>query len=168
MPTALPYITAALSVAQFVQGVKSSKQNTAMAEATTQQSTANIQNEQNTLAIKQTQLTRSQEIARGKARASAAGSGATLSSFDTLFSDNESQGLMDKYMLDYDSKMTQENLRYNAAVQSQQYKSASKSSLISGVTNAGTTLYNGGMFTSSAKIPNQTYAQKNNLTYMTD
>ncbi len=171
MAEALPFITAAISVAQFVQGVKSSKQNTAMADATTQQATANIQNEQNTLAIKQTQLTRSQEIARGKARAAAAGSGATLGSFDTLFADNDRQALMDKYMLDYDSKMTQENLRYNSAVQSQQYKSAAQSSLISGTVAAGSTLYSGynnGVFSSSAKIPNQTFAQKNNLTYMND
>lgn len=137
MPTALPFIMAGLSVAQGIQGMQ---QNNAMAKAAQQQSNANIQNEKNTLAIKQKQLQRTQEISAGKATVSAAGSGATIGSFDTLFGDNANQSLMDKYMLDYDSKMTQENIRYNGAVQKSQYKSAAKSSLIKGITGAASGL----------------------------
>lgn len=143
MATALPFIMAGLSVAQGIQGMQ---QNNAMAKATQQQADANIKNEKNTLAIKQKQLQRTQELATGKATVAAAGSGATLGSFDTLFNDNAEQALMDKYMLDYDSKMTQENIRYNAAVQKAQYKMAAKSSLIKGIAGAATTAYSSGAF----------------------
>ena len=150
MPTALPFIMAGLSVVQGIQGYQ---QNQAMAKATQRQSDANIQNEKNTLAIKQKQLQRTQELAAGKATVAAAGSGATLGSFDTLFADNENQALMDKYMQDYDSKMTQENIRYNAAVKKQEYKSAATSSLIKGVAGAATSLYSAGAFGSAASTP---------------
>ena len=136
MAAALPFVMAGLSVVQGIQGYQ---QNQAMAKATQRQSDANIQNEKNTLAIKQKQLQRTQELAAGKATVAASGSGATLGSFDTLFADNENQALMDKYMQDYDSKMTQENIRYNAAVKKQEYKSAATSSLIKGITGAAST-----------------------------
>lgn len=143
MATALPFIMAGVSVMQGIQGYQ---QNQAMAKATQQQADANIQNEKNTLKLKQQQLQRSQEIAAGKATVAAAGSGATIGSFDALFSDNENQALMDKYMLEYDSKMTQENIRYNAAVQKAQYKSAATSSLIKGISGAASGLYSSGSF----------------------
>lgn len=142
MPTALPFIMAGLSVAQGIQGMQ---QNNAMARATQQQSDANIANEKNRLDAEQTKLKRSQELVIGKQMVAAAGSGATLGSFDTLFSDNAQQSLMDKYMLDYDSKMTQESIRYNAAVKKQEYKSAAKSSLIKGIAGAA-----GGLATTPA------------------
>lgn len=152
MAVALPFIMAGLSVVQGIQGMQ---QNNAMAKATQQQADANIQNEKNTQAIKQKQLQRTQELASGKATVAAAGSGATLGSFDTLFSDNANQSLMDKYMLDYDSKMTQENIRYNAAVQKSQYKSAATSSLIKGITGAASGLASSGAFSgaSAASTP---------------
>jgi hypothetical protein len=138
MPTALPFIMAGLSVAQGIQGFQ---QNNAMAKAAGRQAEANIQNEKNATALKQKQLRREQELATGKATVAAAGSGATLSSFDTLFNDNSEQQLMDRAMLEYDSKMTQENIRYNAAVQKQEYKSAAKSSLLSAATSAPMSFY---------------------------
>ena len=133
MAAALPFVMAGLSVVQGIQGYQ---QNSAMAKATQQQSDANIANEKNRLAAEQVKQQRSQEQLRGKQTVAAAGSGATLGSFDTLFSDNSEQALMDKYMLDYDSKMSQENIRYNAAVKKQEYKSAATSSLIKGVVGA--------------------------------
>lgn len=169
MATALPFIMAGLSVAQGIQGYQ---QNQAMAKATSQAAAANIRNEQNTLAIKQKQLKRSQEIIAGKATVAAAGSGATLSSFDTLFADNESQALMDKYMLEYDSKMTQENIRYNAAVQKTQYKQAATSSLIKGITGAASGLYSSGSFgtiggASSSNAFTTSWTNPRGLTYST-
>lgn len=137
MATALPFISAGLSVIQGIQGMQ---QNNAMAKAATVQANANIQNEKNSLSIRQDQLKRSREQAAGKQTVAAAGSGATIGSFDSLFADSEQQGLMDKLMLDYDSKLTQENIRYNGAVQKSQYKSAAKSSLIGGITGAAGTL----------------------------
>ncbi len=138
MATALPFIMAGVSVVQGIQGYQ---QNQAMARATSQAAAANIANEKNTLAIRQKNLKRQQEIETGRATVAAAGSGATLGSFDTLFEDNTNQQLMDRLMLDYDSKLTQENMRYNAAVQSSQFKTAATSSLISGVTGAAGSLY---------------------------
>lgn len=132
-PVTMAIVAGAMSVAQGVQGMQ---QNNAMAKAAQRQTDANIINEKNRLAADQIKLQRSQELARGKQTVAAAGSGATLGSFDTLFADNANQSLMDKYMMDYDSKMTQENIRYSGAVKKQEYKSAAKSSLISGVTNA--------------------------------
>ena len=138
MATALPFIMAGVSVVQGIQGYQ---QNNAMAKAASQAAKVNITNEQNTLAIKQKNLKRQQEIEMGKATVAAAGSGATLGSFDTLFEDNTNQQLMDRLMLDYDSKLTQENIRYNAAVQKAEFKSAAKSSLIKGVSGAASSLY---------------------------
>jgi len=169
MAVALPFIMAGLSVVQGIQGMQ---QNNAMAKATQQQADANIQNEKNTLAIKQKQLQRTQELAAGKATVAAAGSGATLGSFDTLFADNESQALMDKYMLEYDSKMTQENIRYNAAVQKTQYKQAATSSLIKGISGAASGLYNSGSFGTIGGAPSSnafttSWTNPRGLTYST-
>lgn len=141
MATALPFIMAGLSVVQGIQGMQ---QNNAMAKATQQQADVNIQNEKNRLKLEQQRLQRAQDISRGEATVAAAGSGATIGSFDYLFEDNESQAIIDKAMLDYDSKLTQENIRYTAAVQKAQYKSAAKSSLISGIASAGMGLYSSG------------------------
>lgn len=138
MATALPFIMAGVSVVQGIQGYQ---QNNAMAKAATANAAANIANEKNTLEVKQKNLKRQQEIETGRATVAAAGSGATLGSFDTLFDDNATQQLMDKAMLDYDSKLTQENIRYNAAVQKTQFKSAATSSLINGVSSAAGNLY---------------------------
>jgi hypothetical protein len=147
MATALPFIMAGLQVAQGIQGYQ---QNNAMAKATSANAAANIQNEQNRLAINQKNLKRQQEIETGRATVAAAGSGATLGSFDTLFDDNSTQQLMDRAMLDYDSKLTQENIRYNAAVQKQEFKSAARSSLISGITSAAGGMAKSGSFGGSS------------------
>lgn len=147
MPSFLPFLIAGASVLQGIQGYQ---QNKAMAKSVQAQANANIANEQATAKVKKSQLLRQQEIDRGKATAAAAGSGATIGSFDTLFEDNYSQSLMDQALLEYDSKLTQENIRYNAAVEKQQYKSAATSSLIKGVTGAGTSLYTSGAFSSSS------------------
>jgi len=138
MAAAFPFIMAGVSVVQGIQGYQ---QNSAMAKSVSQQSAANIANQKNTLAINQKNLRRQQEIETGKATVAAAGSGATLGSFDALFEDNTTQQLMDRAMLDYDSKLTQENIRYNAAVQKAEYKSAASSSLINGVAGAASSLY---------------------------
>ena len=138
MATALPFIMAGVSIVQGIQGYQ---QNNAMAKSASQAGAANIANERNTLEIKQKNLKRQQEIETGKATVAAAGSGATLGSFDTLFEDNTNMQIMDRLMLDYDSKLTQENIRYNAAIQKQEFKSAAKSSLINGVAGAGANLY---------------------------
>lgn len=138
MATALPFIMAGVSLVQGIQGYQ---QNQAMAKQATAIANANIANEKNALQIKQKNLKRQQEIETGRATVAAAGSGATLGSFDTLFEDNTNQQLMDRLMLDYDSKLTQENIRYNAAVQKTQFKSAAKSSLIGGIAGAAGNLY---------------------------
>lgn len=169
MPTALPFIMAGVSVMQGIQGYQ---QNQAMAKATEQQANANIQNEKNKLSLQQKQLKRSQELQLGKQTVAAAGSGATIGSFDYLFEDSSTQALMDKAMLDYDSKLTQENIRYNAAVQKTQYKQAATSSLIKGISGAASVLYTsgsipsfGGGSTSNAFATS--YTNSRGLTYST-
>ena len=146
MPALLPFAIAEFSVLQGVQGYQ---QNQAMAKSVKAQAAANIANEQKSYSIKKSQLLRQQEIDRGKATVAAAGSGATLGSFDTLFDDNASQGLMDQALLEYDSKLTQENIRYNAAVESANYKQAATSSSLKGFGSAFGSLYSSGSLSGS-------------------
>jgi len=126
----LALVSAGLQVAQGVQGYM---QNNAMAKAASRQAEANIQNQKNKLAIEQTQLKRDQQRFAGQQEVAAGASGATLSSFDALFEDTKQQSLVDLALLDYNSRLEQENIRYNGAVQKVEYKNQAKSSLLAGI-----------------------------------
>lgn len=121
---------------QIAQGFSNAQQQKAMARSVQQQTEANIKNEQNALAIRKAQMAKEQTAFAAKQRVGAAGSGATLGSFDDLFSDTANQSLVDLALLDYDSKLRQENIRYGGAVESQQYKTQAKSSLLSGISKS--------------------------------
>lgn len=140
MGTALPFIMAGLSVVQGIQGMS---QANAAAKQTQQATDANIQNEKNRLAIEKTKKQRDITQAAGKARVSAASSGATISSFDDVMDDSYSQGLLDLALLEYDSKLSQEQLRYSGAVKKAEYQNQAKSSLIEGITGAAKSGYSG-------------------------
>ena len=140
MGTALPFIMAGLSVVQGIQGMQ---QANAAAKATRQATDANIQNEQNRLSIEKTKKQRDIAQATGKQKVAAAASGATLSSFDDVMDDSYSQGLLDLALIEYDSKLTQEQMRYSGNVQRAEYQNQAKSSLIGGLAQAGGQIYGG-------------------------
>lgn len=140
MGTALPFIMAGLSVVQGIQGMS---QANAAAKATQQATDANIQNEKNRLAVEKTKKQRELIQEQGKSRVAAAASGATISSFDDVMDDSYSQGLLDVALLEYDSKLNQEQMRYSGGVQKAEYQNQAKSSLLEGIGKAGMQGYSG-------------------------
>lgn len=135
-PILLTAVSAGFSVLQGIQGYQ---QNQAMVKSQTQITAANIQNEQNRLGVERDQLKRQQEKVRGTQRTAAAASGATLGSFDDVMNESTEQSLLDVALLEYDSKVSQEAMRYEGAVRKQEYKSAARSSLINGIGSAAST-----------------------------
>jgi len=124
---------------KLVQGIQGYQQNNAMAKAASQAAAANMQNEQNRLVIEQDRARKQIEKSRGTARVASAATGATLGSFDDVMGESTEASLMDMALLEYDSKLRQENYRYSGAMQKAEYKQAAKSSLIEGITgSAGT------------------------------
>jgi len=167
MGTALPFIMAGLSVVQGIQGMS---QANAAAKQTQQITDANIQNEKNRLSIERTKKQREVLQANGKSRVAAAASGATIGSFDDVMDDSYSQGLLDIALLEYDSKLTQEQIRYGGAVQKANYKNQAKTSLLDGIAGAAGNAYTGyqglntGARTSGTSIANPNIAGTRYLT----
>jgi len=128
----------ALQVAKGIQGFV---QNNAAAKDISRATNANILNAQNQLEVNKQKQDRINRQAQGERTVKAAASGATLDSFDSVMDDSYNQGLMDIALLEYDSKLQQEQLRYDGAVKKTEYKNAAKSSLLEGMTSAGTTAY---------------------------
>lgn len=139
-PVTLAVISA---VSSGVQGFMGMQQSNAMAKASRRNAEANIQNEQNRLAVEKKQLSRRQDQLRGEQRVKAAGSGAGVSSFDWLMEDAGNQMLLDAALLEYDSKVQQESIRYGGAVQSAEYKAQGRSALLSGISKGFSTYQDG-------------------------
>ena len=154
---------------QIAQGVQSFQQNRAMAQATKAETAANIANQQETYKVNRSRLIREQEQAAGKQMVSAAGSGATLGSFDPLFADTAEQSALDLALLEYDKNLNIANTAYQGQMRKKQYYTQGRSALLSGVTNAATTmgtsknngggLYGGGSSTYSDGTKINWYAQ---------
>lgn len=154
---------------QIAQGVQSFQQNRAMAQATKAETAANIANQQETYKVNRSRLIREQEQAAGKQMVSAAGSGATLGSFDPLFADTAEQSALDLALLEYDKNLNIANTAYQGQMRKKQYYTQGRSSLLSGITNAATTmgtsknngggLYGGGSSTYSDGTKINWYAQ---------
>lgn len=143
---------------QMMQGISGYQQNKAMASAAEAQTAANIANQQKatdlqlgqtatSYDVKKTQLRRTQAQEAGKQRALAAGSGATLGSFDALFEDTSRMSAVDMALLEYDKNVETQNIKFNSDVsvagmqnsgnaKATEYKIAAKSSLLSGVSGA--------------------------------
>lgn len=143
---------------QVMQGIAGYQQNKAMASAAQAQTAANIENQKRvtdlqlqqtstSYDVKKDQLRRTQAQEAGKQRAAAAGSGATLGSFDALFEDTSRLSAVDMALLEYDRNVELQNIKFNSDVsvagmqnsgnaQVSEYKTASKSSLLSGIGNA--------------------------------
>ena len=123
---------------QIAQGVQSFQQNRAMAQATKAETAANIANQKETYKVNRARLIREQEQAAGKQMVSAAGSGATLGSFDPLFADTAEQSALDLALLEYDKNLNIANTAYQGQMRKKQYYTQGRSSLLSGITNAAT------------------------------
>ena len=122
-------VSAASGVMGFVGGMQQSK-------AAKQQAAYNAQIEANRAKVLKDQQTRDLYKAQGTARTQAAGSGATLGSFEDVLNANQEQGLLDIALGEYDSKIQQDRIRYEGAVASSQAKSNAVSSLLSGAAGA--------------------------------
>lgn len=154
---------------QIAQGVQSFQQNRAMAQATKAETAANIANQQEAYKVNRARLIREQEQSAGKQMVSAAGSGATLGSFDPLFADTAEQSVLDLALLEYDKNLNIANTQYQGQMRKKQYYTQSRSALLSGITNAATTmgtsknsgggLYGGGSSTYSDGTKINWYAQ---------
>lgn len=154
---------------QIAQGVQSFQQNRAMAQATKAETAANIANQQEAYKVNRARLIREQEQSAGKQMVSAAGSGATLGSFDPLFADTAEQSALDLALLEYDKNLNIANTQYQGQMRKKQYYTQGRSALLSGITNAATTmgtsknsgggLYGGGSSTYSDGTKINWYAQ---------
>jgi hypothetical protein len=149
-PVTLSYIAAGF---QAVQGVKGFIDNNAAASATKKATAANVLNAQNQLAINKQKQDRINRQNQGERTVKAAASGATIDSFDSVMDDSYQQGLMDIALLEYDSKLSQEQMKYSGAVQSAEYKSAATSSLLDGLGAAAGTAYKGYEQSKQPKVP---------------
>lgn len=129
----LPMIAAGASAASGVMGLIGGMQQS---KAAKQQAAYNAQIEANRAKVLKDQQTRDLYKAQGTARTQAAGSGATLGSFEDVLNANQEQGLLDIALGEYDSKIQQDRIRYEGAVASSQAKSNAVSSLLSGAAGA--------------------------------
>jgi hypothetical protein len=134
-------VTMAMAImgAKVVGGIQEFQQNRAMAQATKQQTAANIANQQAAFEIEKGKLSREQAQFAGRQRTIAAGTGATLSSFDTLFEDTSRLSAVDQALLEYDNKLQQESIRYEGAMRKKQFYMQGRSALLNSAIGAGET-----------------------------
>lgn len=135
-----PITMAVVAGLQVAQGVQSYQQNRAMAQATKKETAANIANQQEAFKVNRTRLVREQEQAAGKQMVSAAGSGATLGSFDPVFADTAEQSSLDLALLEYDKNLNIANTAYQGQMRKKQYYMEGRSQLLSGITKGATTM----------------------------
>lgn len=154
---------------QVAQGVKSFQENRAMAQATKRETAANVANQQEAFKVNRSRLVREQEQMAGKQTVAAAGSGATLGSFDPLFNDTAEQSSLDLALLEYDKNLNIANTQYQGQMKKKAYYREGRSQLLSGITkaatdmstssNSGGGLYGGGSSTYSNGTKINWYAQ---------
>jgi hypothetical protein len=154
---------------QVAQGVQSFQQNRAMAQATKAETAANVANQQEAFKVNRARLVREQEQFAGKQTVTAAGSGATLGSFDPLFADTAQQSSLDLALLEYDKNLNIANTQYQGQMKKKAYYREGRSQLLSGITKGATSmatssatgggLYGGGSSTYSDGTKINWYAQ---------
>lgn len=125
---------------QVAQGVQSFQQNRAMAQATKAETAANIANQQEAYKVNRARLVREQEQAAGKQMVSAAGSGATLGSFDPVFADTAEQSALDLALLEYDKNLNIANTAYQGQMRKKQYYMEGRSQLLASVSKGANTV----------------------------
>lgn len=138
-----PITMAIVAGLQVAGGIQEFQQNRAMAQATKQQTAANITNQQKSYEIERDRLKREQQQMAGKQLASAAGTGASLPSFSSLFEDTTRQSMVDQALLEYDNKLKQENIRYEGAMKKKQYYMQGRSALLKSVQGAASSMAGG-------------------------
>lgn len=164
-----PITMAVVAGLQVAQGVQSFQQNRAMAQATKRETAANIANQQEAYKVNRSRLVREQEQMAGKQTVAAAGSGATLGSFDPLFNDTAEQSSLDLALLEYDKNLNIANTQYQGQMKKKAYYREGRSQLLSGITKGATSmatssatgggLYGGGSSTYSNGTKINWYAQ---------
>lgn len=124
---------------QAFQGFQAYQQGKAQAKAATQAADYNARVEAQRAQVEKTQLQRQQRLFQGQQTVRAGATGATLGSFDDLFEDTESQSLLDQALLDYDTKVKQQQILYGGQQQAYTARSEGRNGLISGLTGAAST-----------------------------
>jgi len=126
---------------QLFQGFQGYQQGKAQAKAATQTANYNATVEAQRAATEKSQLAKQQRLMASTSRARAAGSGATLESFSDVEESNKTQSLLDLAMVDYDSRLRQDQIIYGGKTDAANAKSQGTSALISGIAGAGMSGY---------------------------
>ena len=129
----LMLISAGLSLVQGFQGFQQGK---AQAKAAQRTAEYNVANEQQRAEVEKTQLKRQQQIFAGQQKTRAGVTGATLESFSDTFEDTTTQSLLDLALLDYDTKVRQNQIRYGGQVEASSARAQGQNALISGIAGA--------------------------------
>lgn len=132
-PVSLALVAGGLSVAGGVSEMITGQQSAVAANKAAKQA---VTQEQDSLRVNRAKLVRDQEIAKGKSIAAAGVSGASLNSFDTVMEDQQQSMLVDQALLEYDSKVRQEQLRFQGKTAAAQYRRQGWASLFKGVGSA--------------------------------
>ena len=128
-PATLSLIGTAFSGVSAITGFMGGQQQAA---AATQQANYNSQVEANRREVEANQQKRQLALAQGTARSQAAGSGATLGSFEDVLNSNQEQGLLDIALGAYDSQITRQRILYEGKNTAKQASQAGYTSLLSG------------------------------------
>lgn len=126
-------ISAGLQVFQGFQAYQTGK---AQAKAATRTAEYNASVEAQRASVEKAQTLKQQRLMASTARARAAGSGATLESFGDVEESNKTQSLLDLALLDYDSRLRQDQTIYSGRVEAANAKAQGKSALISSLAGA--------------------------------
>lgn len=146
-------VSAALQAFQGFQAYQSGKDQ---AKAAQQAAARNQQVIANQAAVEKRQTQREQSAFLASQRVRAAGSGATIASFEDTFEESKQQSLLDIALIDYDAKIRGQNALYQGDQQAYSARAEGRQGLISGLTGAATTGVQGfqaGAFSSSGYNP---------------
>lgn len=121
---------------QLVQGFGQYQQSRAQAKAIQRTAEYNIAVDQQRADVEKAQLKRQQQVFAGQQRSRAAGTGATLESFEDVFEDTSSQSLLDLALMDYETKVRRNQTLFEARNQAAQVRSEGRNALISGIGGA--------------------------------
>jgi len=131
-----PELLLASAAMSAFQGFQAYQQGKAQAKSATQAAEYNARVLENQTAVERSQMQRQQSAFMASQRVRGAGSGATLASFEDTFEENKEQSLLDVALLDYDSKLKQQNVLYQGKQQAYSAKAKGRQGLISGLTGA--------------------------------
>ena len=121
---------------QLFQGFQAYQQGKAQAKAARQTADYNAKIIQQQSDVEKAKLKRQQRLFSGTQATKAAGSGASLGSFDDLFEDTQAQSLLDIALLDYDTKIRKQQALYGGSVDAANARAEGRSGLISGIAGA--------------------------------